>query len=463
MEALLTRATDCGAWRDAIDPAVESRLTGAIDELAELPVLDGTVLRILGLCDDPDATTAELVAAIEHDASFAANLLRYANSAALARPVRAKSVRQAVMLVGRRTLRRLSLEAATYRFLERAPGSGGAIRGQMHVHAIAVATAAAAAAEAARVHGEAAHVAGLLHDIGKLVLPLAFGEGVVDEIAARHPSGPARVQAERARLGVDHAMAGGLLAERWGLPAEVTEAIAMHHGGPNGLFVPSREVACVQVGGAVCDLLAGADIDATLLDLALEPLGLGKDGLDGLAEHAGVPLRAMSTSGMQERVEQAADASRVDDLTGLATRRRWITTVHAHLTHIGLGSIVLVGVDGLAQVTRTQGYNAANLVLTEVARIVSRHGEAGRVGGVLLGVWIDADRREARAVADAVAEEVARSLAEDGSPPIGLSFGIGSAPADGRDFAALLDVAEAEMEHCRATGEMPPERHLRLA
>src|SRR5918998_491641 len=173
MEALTTPATDPGAWRDAIDPTVE----------AQLPVLDGTVLRIMSLCDDPEATTAEIVAAIEHDASFAVNLLHYANSAALARPVRAKSVRQAVMLVGRRTLRRLSLEAATYRFLERAPGTGGAVRGQMHVHAIAVAVTAAAAADAGRVHGEAAHVAGLLHDIGKLVLPLAFGEDVVEEIA----------------------------------------------------------------------------------------------------------------------------------------------------------------------------------------------------------------------------------------------------------------------------------------
>jgi putative nucleotidyltransferase with HDIG domain len=453
MEALVTLATDCGAWRDAIDPRVEARLTGAIDALAEFPVLDGTVLRILGLCDDPEATTAEIVAAIEHDASFAVNLLHYANSAALARPVRAKSVRQAVMLVGRRTLRRLSLEAATYRFLERAPGAGGAVRGQMHVHAIAVAVTAAAAADAGRVHGEAAHVAGLLHDIGKLVLPLAFGEDVVEDIARQHPAGPSRAHLERARLGIDHAMAGALLAQRWGLPAEVTEAIAMHHGGTNGLTVPSREAACVQIAGAVADLLVGAEIDADLLDLAMERIGVSREVLDSLAVHAGAPLRAMATTGLDERVDRVAEAARVDDLTGLATRRRWLTLVHHHLTQIGLGSVILLAVDGLANVTRSQGYNAANLVLTEVARIASRHGEAGRVGGTLLGVWVDSGRAEAQRVAQAIRDEVAQSLAEDGAPAIPLAFGVGSAPDDGRDFAALLEVAEAELAHARSAAE----------
>jgi GGDEF domain-containing protein len=123
---------------------------------------------------------------------------------------------------------------------------------------------------------------------------------------------------------------------------------------------------------------------------------------------------------------------------------------------------VLVAVDGLAHVTRTQGYNAANLLLTEVARLAARHGEAGRVGGVLLGVWIDAGRAEAEAVARRIADEVAQSLAEDGSPPIDLAFGVGSCPDDGTDFAALLDVAEHELARARHGAEAPG-RTLRAA
>src|SRR5690242_1147307 len=137
MEA--ARPLDPARWRDTIAPGAEEQLLGAIERLRDFPVLDGTVQRIIAIADDPDTTTADLVGCLEADPTFAANLLRYANSAAMARPIRAKTVRQAVMLVGRKALRRLALETATYRFFERAPGTGSA-RGELHVHAISVAS-----------------------------------------------------------------------------------------------------------------------------------------------------------------------------------------------------------------------------------------------------------------------------------------------------------------------------------
>src|SRR3954470_2704869 len=203
---------DPARWREDVSIEAEDRLLDAIDTLADFPVLDGTVHRVIAIADDPEATTAHLVGALEADATFAANLLRYANSAALARPIRSKTVRQAVMMVGRESLRRLALEAATYRFFERAPGTGSA-RGELHEHAVAVAVVAAAAAEQVRAHGDAPHLGGLLHDIGRYVLPIAFGEDACDEIAAEAPKGADRVLLERERFGIDHALAGALLAE----------------------------------------------------------------------------------------------------------------------------------------------------------------------------------------------------------------------------------------------------------
>ncbi len=438
-------STDHGAWRDAVDVTLERRLLGAIDRLAALPVLDGTVQRLLALCDDPDATTAELVAAIEGDAAFAANMLRYANSAALARPVRAKTVRQAVMIVGRRTLRRLALESVVFRLLERVPGNGFAVHGQMHFHAIAVATAADAAAGLAQVHGDDPHLAGLLHDVGKLVLPLAFGADAVDPIAREAAGGWRRTQREREVLGIDHALAGALLAERWGCSPEVTEAIALHHGGPTGLAVPGPIAACVQIGNGVADLLAGAEPCPQLLDVALDALALPHAALDVVGGHAAVPRAAVVSAHLDQRVADAAALARTDDLTGLSTRRHWLACVHEALQERGGGAVVLCAVEGLGAVTRAQGYGAANLLLTEVARIVGRHGHAGRIGGVVVGLWLDADRPAAQGVAARIGREVAAATAEDGAPPLHLAMGVAAAPDDGSDFTALLEAADARL------------------
>ena len=277
-------ATDCPPWREGIDPRALNRVSGAIAELAEFPVLDATVMRILQLCDDVDTTAADLVDALEQDPTFAANLLRYCNSAAAANPVRAKTVRQAVMLVGRRALRRLAMEAATFRFLERSRGNGRASFGQMHVHAITVATGAVTTAEEAGIPSDIVHLAGLIHDVGKLVLPQAFGEEACDMIARKYPSGGERVLMERQTFGIDHAQCGALLADAWGMDEEVVSLIAWHHGGPTGVSVPTPNVAAVQVADCVAAMLHGDDPDHLLLETALSRLDLSVDVLDVLAD-----------------------------------------------------------------------------------------------------------------------------------------------------------------------------------
>ena len=83
-----------------------------------------------------------MVAALEADQGLAADLLRYANSAACAPPLRARSIRAAVTLVGRKAIAQLAIEAATFRFFQRAPGNGGRSIGHLHLHAAAVAARA---------------------------------------------------------------------------------------------------------------------------------------------------------------------------------------------------------------------------------------------------------------------------------------------------------------------------------
>src|SRR6188472_4609106 len=109
----------------------DTRVHDALKRIGPLPVLGGTVARIRTLATDPNGTTGDLVAVVESDEAFSANLLRYANSAAAARPIRARTIRQAITLTGRRALVRIAIEAETYRFLERFPGGAAISRGQL--------------------------------------------------------------------------------------------------------------------------------------------------------------------------------------------------------------------------------------------------------------------------------------------------------------------------------------------
>src|SRR3954452_20405911 len=91
----------------------DTRVHDALRRIGPLPVLGGTVARIRSLADDPDGTTTDLVSVIESHEAFSANLLRYATSAANACPIRARTIRQAVTLLGRRALVRIAFEAET--------------------------------------------------------------------------------------------------------------------------------------------------------------------------------------------------------------------------------------------------------------------------------------------------------------------------------------------------------------
>jgi diguanylate cyclase (GGDEF)-like protein/putative nucleotidyltransferase with HDIG domain len=429
----------------------DTRVYDALQRIGPLPVLGGTVARIRTLADDPNGTTSDLVAVIESDEAFAANLLRYANSAANARPVRARTIRQAVTLLGRRALVRIALEAATYRFLERFPGGAHLSRGQLHVHAVTVAAYSYTTAELGGAHTDTAHLAGLLHDVGKLLMPAAFGVQPLEDIAAEEPAGAARAALERKRLGLDHAAAGALLVGLSEPDDAVTRAIAYHHGGPTGLACPTAEVACVQIADSVAHLLAGNDIDRTLLGIALERLDAGTELLDEVAERAGV-APAGATGDLSAAVGRLEAVAHTDDLTGLHNRRSWIDAVRRELTAGTEGTLLICDIDAFKSVNENHGHRSGDLVLTEVARVLARHGVAGRLGGDEFGVWVRGSEGVGRATALAVVEDVEAALPVElvtADPPVGLSLGVARTPDCGADVMDLVEAADRDLPRGR--------------
>lgn len=445
------------------DPGQVAPLIAAVRQIGDLPVLDKTVQRVLALCQDEDSSTAELIVALETDAAFTANLLRFANSAYAARPIRVRTIRQAVMMAGRESIGRLALEAATCRFLERAAGNGRASMGQMHIHASAVASCAVELAQRTGAAIDIAHLGGLLHDIGKLVMPLAFGQSALDEIAAEAPAGAARAQLERDEFGCDHSVAGAILASASHVDPAVVAAIVGHHTpDPDA----SPETACVQVANALVGMLNGIDPDAFLLERALGILQLQAADLDDVAASAGQTahgaiLLAPPEGAVAKRIATLEEQARTDELTGLANRRHWTQQAREILQRNG-GTVMLCDIDRFKRVNDRNGHTVGDLVLSEVARILSRHGLAGRLGGDELVVIAHTDQpvanrttapSQARATAQKILDEV-REAFPHGSVDgwhAGLSIGVAVA-GDHRDLSALLKAADDALYEAKRSG-----------
>jgi diguanylate cyclase (GGDEF)-like protein/putative nucleotidyltransferase with HDIG domain len=436
-------------------PAVRDRLDRTIEDIGPLPVLSGTVGRVRALSADPDATTPQLVATIDEDEAFSANLLRYANSAAYARPLRARTIHQAVTMVGRDALARIAMESATYSLLEQLPGTGGRSRGAMHLHAVSVASCAVEIAQRTGASSEVVHLAGLLHDIGKLVMPIAFGPGAVDEIAREHASGTARVTLERERLGVDHAFAGALLADQEGVRGELFETISFHHGGLPGPESPTREIACVQLANVVVGMLAGDEADQELVHVALQQLGATPALLDEVAEAAlpkqGAP--ATGDDGLAARIASLERLASTDELTGLANRREWLARTRTRLAGSEDGAVLVCDVDRFKQINDKVGHLTADLVLTEIARVLGRHGDAGRLGGDEFAVWLSCDAAAAEQAATAIVDEVRVRLPGDGElPAVTVSIGAALSSEHGRELTSLLEAADTALYRAKDAG-----------
>lgn len=300
MEAIAC-ATDGVRWRDDVDPEVEDRLAAAVDELALLPVVDATVARIAAAVADQDTATADLVAIVEADPPFARRLMAQLDGRRRgAQPVNA-TLREAVVATERSALPRLALEASVHRFLDEAPGTRSG-RTRLHHAAAAAASAAVAIAERTGVDPGVPHLAALLHDAGELVLALAFGPAACGALVLRHPDEPGRARAQREELGVDHAVAGAMLAERWNLPEGVPEAIALHHGGATGAESPAPEIAVVQLAAQVARLQAGLDADLALRQRALDRCGARPPLLDELVRAPRFAPAGGARSGRQPSV-----------------------------------------------------------------------------------------------------------------------------------------------------------------
>ncbi len=200
-----------------------------LDRLRDLPSLPQVLVGVSRVASDPGSNAVQLADVILKDQALTLKVLRIANSAQYSLTTqRVSTVSRAVVLLGFESVRALALGLGAYHLLSSLE-RGGAILQGFWQHAIATAVVCQQLAGVLELDvPEEAFVAGLLHDVGKLVLAEHDPETAA-AVYGRSETGPALLAAESAGFGVNHVEVGGELARRWELPEPLALAVARHH------------------------------------------------------------------------------------------------------------------------------------------------------------------------------------------------------------------------------------------
>lgn len=199
-----------------------------VAHLKQLPSPPAVVSELLASFGDEDVDIGKIAQQIARDQGLTARVLRVANSSFYGLQRKVGNINDAVAMLGFRAVRSMVL----------AVGVNGAFRIDQCPdfdcksylrHCVAVALGARALAKLTGHNPELAFTAGILHDIGELLMACNFPAQYAEVLAYRKKHDCFLVLAERDVLGMDHGEVGGLLAEAWHFPASLQEAVSEHH------------------------------------------------------------------------------------------------------------------------------------------------------------------------------------------------------------------------------------------
>jgi len=258
-----------------------------IARTGELPTLPAIYARIAELTADPDTGAKDIEEVIENDQALAGKLLKLVNSAFFGFPVEIKTISRAVMIVGFKALSQLAMSASVLNMFPE--GDAAALDYKaLWPPAIGTAILARRIAQQQEVGApEELFLAGLLHDIGALVLARHLQDEFPEVLRETRDNDLFLYEAEKKVLGFDHAATGYVLAQEWRLPTVIADCVSGHHR-PTRAGNVEQATAVIHVA---CVLASGAGIGYEGIDLvppldrpAWDLVGLSPTQIPGLLE-----------------------------------------------------------------------------------------------------------------------------------------------------------------------------------
>lgn len=265
--------------------ALAAELTKALDAVT---VAQPAAVKVLTVVDDPNTTARQVAAAIELDPTFAAQIMRLANSAYYGMSGRIGNTGFAVTVIGFAAVRSMAAISATGLTSGKAAVPDGFWR-----HAAAAAAGASVVAPTFGLVAADCFAAGLLHDIGSAFL-FGFDRAAHVELTNRFGADSAELaEAEDERFGMGHDAAAAHVLASWRFPEPFVNAVAWHHR-PSSSDHPLA--AAVRIGDLLAQMAETGVDEAVVATLVDE--GIAAEEIEGLvqvtADRAGEILASLS-------------------------------------------------------------------------------------------------------------------------------------------------------------------------
>jgi HD-like signal output (HDOD) protein len=216
-------------------------------EVSSLPTV---FTRINQAVNNPRSSMTEIGAIISEDAGLTSRLLMIVNSAFFNFPQRIASIPKAISIVGTQQLRDLALATSIIKLFKGIPDDLVNME-RFWSHSIGVGIAARTLAAFRReMNVERFFVAGILHDIGRLLMLIKIPDLMREAMVHAKEAGMPLFTAEAQRIGFDHAAVGQALVTQWKLPHYLEEVVGFHHKPQNATQFPT-EVALIHIADVI--------------------------------------------------------------------------------------------------------------------------------------------------------------------------------------------------------------------
>lgn len=235
----------------AVAPLSLDAVVGRIEEMSSLPHV---AMKVLETAQDPESGAADLKRIVETDPSLSARVIRVVNSAAMGLRTNVGNLYQAISLLGFSNVRNLALTASVSQLFQSDDLIGAYKRSALWRHLISVGIGARLVASRRRLANfEDAFLAGLLHDIGIVLLDEHAHEQFC-EVMKGLQDDQSLAEVEQSVMGFTHVSLGEQVAVKWNFPPVIRGAIRYHHASQLYKGADSEIVRCVEIANVICTM-----------------------------------------------------------------------------------------------------------------------------------------------------------------------------------------------------------------